>query len=114
MKELTESNWFTGPGFLWQRELPKEYIEVDKEDPELKRAQVLAIKVKEDMFLSDRLERFSDWKRAVKAIARLKRCARSVKGLVERSNEATSLEERKDAEQFIIRTVQEEVFGNEI
>ncbi len=66
------------------------------------------------MFLSDRLERFSDWKRAVKAIARLKRCARSVKGLVERSNEATSLEERKDAEQFIIRTVQEEVFGNEI
>ncbi len=66
------------------------------------------------MFLSDRLERFLDWKKAVKAIARLKRCARSVKGLVERSNEATSLEERKDAEQFIIRTVQEEVFGNEI
>ncbi len=117
VKELTESNWFTSPGFLWQRELPKEYIkveEVDKGDPELKRAQVLAIKVKEEMFLSDRLERFSDWKRAVKAIARLKRCARSVKGLVERSNEATSLEERKDAEQFIIRTVQEEVFGNEI
>ncbi len=38
--------WFTGPCFLWQRELPKEYIkveEVDKGDPELKRAQVLAI-----------------------------------------------------------------------
>ncbi len=94
MKELTESNWFTCPGFLWQRELPKEYIkaeEVDKGDPELKRAQALAIKVKEDMFLSDRLERFSDWKRAVKAIAGQKRCARSVKALVERFNEATSL-----------------------
>ncbi len=117
VKELTESNWFTGPSFLWQRELPKEDIkvgEVDEGDPELKKTQVLTTKVKEEMSLSDRLERFSDWKRAVKAIARLKRCARSVKGLVERSNEATTLEERKDAEQFIIRTVQEEVFGDEI
>ncbi len=50
----------------------------------------------------------------MKAIARLKRCARSVKGLVERSNKATSLVERKDAEQFLICTVKEEVFGNEI
>ncbi len=107
VKELTEYNWFTGPSFLWQRELPKEDIkvgEVDEGDPELKKAQVLTTKVKEEMSLSDRLERFSDWKRAVKAIARLKRCARSVKGLVE----------RKDAEQFIIHTVQEEVFGDEI
>ncbi len=37
-----------------------------------------------------------------------------MKGLVKRSNKATSLEERKDAEQFIICTVKEEVFGNEI
>ncbi|KAG1925738.1 hypothetical protein F2P79_025333 [Pimephales promelas] len=117
VKELMGSNWFTGPSFLWQRELPKEDInvgEINDGDPELKRAQVLMTKAREEWCLSDRLQRFSDWKRAVKAIARLKRCARSAKGLVERSNNFTTLEERKDAEQFIIRIVQEEVFSDEI
>lgn len=117
VKELMGSNWFTGPSFLWQRELPKEDIkvgEVHDGDPELKRAQVLMTKAREEWCLSDCLQRFSDWKRAVKARARLKRCARSAKGLVERSNNSTTLEERKDAEQFIIHIVQEEVFSDEI
>lgn len=117
VKELIGSNWFTGSSFLWQRELPKEDIkvgEVDEDDPELKMAHFLTTKAMEGTSLSDHLQRFSDWKRAVKAIARLKRCARSVKGLVERSNKATTLEGRKNAEQFIIRTVQEEVFDDEI
>ncbi|XP_026094281.1 uncharacterized protein LOC113066585 [Carassius auratus] len=117
VKELMGSNWFTGPSFLWQRELPKDDIkvgEVNDGDPELKGAQVLMTKAREEWCLSDRLQRFSDWKRAVKAIARLKRCARSAKGLVERSNNSTTLEERKDAEQFIIHIVQEEVFSDEI
>lgn len=38
-KELLESSWFTGPSFLWQKELPNKYIKVNKistEDPELK------------------------------------------------------------------------------
>ncbi|XP_026066740.1 uncharacterized protein LOC113048964 [Carassius auratus] len=117
VKELMGSNWFTGPSFLWQSELPKDDIkvgEVNDGDPELKRAQVLMTKAREEWCLSDRLQRFSDWKRAVKAIARLKRCVRSAKGLVERSNNSTTLEERKDAEQFIIHIVQEEVFSDEI
>lgn len=117
VKELMESNWFTGPRFLWQRELPKEDVkvkEVDEGDPELKRIQVFTTEAKEEISLSKRLQRFSDWKRAVKAIARLRRCVKVVKGLVERSNKATTLEERQDAEQFIIHTVQEEVFSEEI
>lgn len=65
-EELVESNWFIGPSFLWQRELPKEEEtkakEINNENPELKRAQVLTIKVKEERSLSDRLERFSDWR----------------------------------------------------
>lgn len=116
-KELMESNWFTGPSFLWQKELPEEQEimvgEID-EDPQFKRAQVHTTAVKEQRFLLERLEKFSDWMRGVKAIARLKRCARSAKGPKERSNESTTLEEIKDAEMFIIRTVQAEVFSEEI
>lgn len=64
-KELVESNWFTGPSFLLQRELPKEVEtkaeEIDDENPELKIAQVLTVKMKEKRSLSNRLEQFSDW-----------------------------------------------------
>ncbi|XP_065140047.1 uncharacterized protein [Paramisgurnus dabryanus] len=117
VKELMGSNWFTGPSFLWQKELPKGDImvgEIDDGDPEIKRAQVLMVKANEEWSLSDRLRGFSDWKRAVKAIARLKLYVRGVKGLEERSNKSTTLEERMNAEQFIIHMVQEEVFSDEI
>lgn len=115
VKELIKSNWLTGLSFLWQKKLPKEDImvgEVDEGNPELKMAQVFTTKAEKGISqnsLFDHLKGFSDWKRAVKAIARLKHCARSVKGLIERSTDATTLKERKDAEQFIICAVQQEV-----
>ncbi len=117
-KELVESNWFTGPSFLWQRDIPKEeefkVRELNEDDPEIKRAQVHTTKANEERSLSDRLQKFSDWKRVVKAIARLKRLAKEVKGLKTRFNEVTTLEERMQAEQFIIHAVQEEAFSDEI
>ncbi len=117
-KELVESNWFTGPSFLWQRDIPKEeefkVRELNEDDPEIKRAQVHTTKANEERSLSDRLQKFSDWKRVVKAIARLKRLAKEVKGLKTRSNEVTTLEERMQAEQFMIHAVQEEAFSDEI
>lgn len=117
-KELVESNWFTGPSFLKLRDIPKEKEikvgELKEDDPEIKRAQVHTTEAKEERSLPDRLQKFSDWKRAVRAIARLKRLAKEVQGLKTRSNEATTLEERNDAEQFIIHVVQEEVFSDEI
>ncbi|XP_065109942.1 uncharacterized protein [Paramisgurnus dabryanus] len=114
-KELIESNWFTGPSFLWQRELPKDEVkaEVSDDDPELRKAQVLTTKVTEQAPLLNRLHKFSDWGRMVKAIARLKCWARNIKDRKERS-ESTTLDERKDAELFIIRLVQEDVFSGEI
>lgn len=117
-KELVESNWFTGPSFLWQKELPKEEEtkaeEIDSEDPELKKAQVLTTKATEERSLSDRLEKFSDWRRLVKAIARLKRRAKEAQGLKTRSIGITTFEERQEAEQFIIQVVQREAFSKEI
>lgn len=88
--------------------------ELNDEDPEVKRAQVDAAEAKEVRSLLDRLKKFSDWQRVIKAIARLKRLAKEVKGLKTRSNDASTLEERKDAEQFIIQIVQEEAFSQEI
>lgn len=78
--------------------------ELSDEDPEIKRAQVHTTKAKGERSLSDRLQKFSDLRRTVRAIARLKRLAKKVKGLKIRSNKVTM---QKDAEQFIIHVAQE-------
>ncbi len=49
--QLVASNWFTGPDFLWERELPKGDVmvgEVYDDDPELRKALVLNTKVREE------------------------------------------------------------------
>lgn len=115
--QLVASNWFTGPDFLWERELPKGDVrvgEVYDDDPELRKALVLNTKVRKERSLLDRLTKFSDWKRAVKAIALLKRHAKQIKGIKDKVCGATSIEERKEAELFIIKLVQREAFSSEI
>lgn len=115
--QLVSSNWFTGPDFLWEQDLPAGNVtvgEVSDDDPELRKAQVLNTKAKEERTLLDRLSKFSDWKRAVKAIAFLKRHVKQRKGLKSKTSETTSVEERQEAELFIIKLVQEEAFSCEI
>lgn len=115
-KELIASDWFTGPSFLWQSSISRDVKvgEVAADDPELKRVQTLNTHSKENGSLLDRLQKFSDWGRVVKAIARLKRHAKVFKGLKARTCEKTSLEERKEAEFAIIQMVQESAFSDEI
>lgn len=115
--QLVSSNWFTGPDFLWEQDLPAGNVtvgEVSDDDPELRKAQVLNTKAKEERTLLDRLSKFSDWKRAVKAIAFLKRHVKQRKGLKSKTSETTSVEERQEAELFIIKLVQGEAFSCEI
>ena len=114
--QLVSSNWFTGPDFLWEKDLPAGNVKVEEvsEDPELRKAQVLNTKAKEKRTLLDRLSKFSEWKRAVKAIACLNRHAKQRKGLKSKTSKATSVEERQEAELFIIKLVQEESFSSEI
>ncbi|KAJ8342594.1 hypothetical protein SKAU_G00325220 [Synaphobranchus kaupii] len=115
-KELIASNWFTGPDFLWRDELPSGDIKVGDiavEDPEVRKAFVRKTLTTEDSLL-DRFLKFSSWTRLVKAIARLIRCVKELKGLTSRTNEATSLKERKDAEHTIIGIVQKATFSEEI
>nr|XP_055049264.1 uncharacterized protein LOC129434357 [Misgurnus anguillicaudatus] len=116
-KQLKTSNWFSGPKFLWQRELPERKCkvgEVTEDDPELRKAMVLTTKAKEERSLVNRFEKFSDWSRVVQAVARLKRRVKEHGGVKQRTNESTSLEERKRAEIVIIKLVQEEAFSDEI
>lgn len=97
-EQLKNSNWFSGLKFFWQQELPhreSKVGEVKDDDPKLCKAVVFNTKAKEDRSLLDRLEKFSDWSRVVQAVARLKRLIQEHKGVKERTNETTSLQERK-------------------
>ncbi len=61
----------------------------------------------------NRFTKVLDWSRVVRAVARLKRFVRDFKGVQPRTNEATSLEERKQAEIITIKLVQEEAFAED-
>ncbi|XP_045065112.1 uncharacterized protein LOC123482227 [Coregonus clupeaformis] len=116
-EQLTASNWFTGPDLLWQKELPTGVVmvgEIESSDPEVKKAQVHDTQAEEAKTILDRLHKFSDWARMVKAVARLKRRAKEIKGLKPKSCEASNLEERKEAELTIIKMVQEATLSQEI
>lgn len=116
-EQLKTSNWFTGPKFLWQKHLPERECmvgEIKDDDPELHKAFTCNIKTNEDRSLLDRLEKFSEWSRGVRAIARLKRLVKEFKGVKQRTSESTSLDERKEAEFAIVKLVQAEAFSDQI
>ena len=99
--ELLSSDWFTGPSFLWKREIemPTEVpLELPVGDPEVRKAQTFQIKTSEQVDLVDRLNTFSCWSRAIKAVARLLRRARKVK-----SCDLSTVSERQSAERLIIK-----------
>ena len=115
-EQLITSNWFTGPDFLWQRELPQEgeiMVGEVTDDPELRKAQVYNVQAKEVRTILDRLKKFSDWRRAVKAIACLRRHAQRVKSLPRQAG-TTSIEQHKEAELFIIKLAQRDAFKDEL
>lgn len=115
-RELMDSNWFTGPNFLWRDELPSGDVTVGDlavDDPEVRKAFVCKTLATEDS-LPNRFQKFSSWMISVKAIARLKRRVKELEGFIARSNEMTSLEERKEAELTIIGIVQRATLSEEI
>ncbi|XP_067314466.1 uncharacterized protein [Pseudorasbora parva] len=114
---LKESNWLKGPDFLWQINLPhkEETVgEIEITDPELRKAHICTVKTKEVNSMVNRFIKFSDWSRAVRGVARLKRFIREFKRVQLRTNKATTLEERKEAEITIIKLVQEDTFTEDI
>ena len=115
VKELLDSDWFSGPLFLWEDKIPTpEDVIPDLEigDPEIRKVQTFqtsAIQTLEQFSLADRLVRFSSWSRALKAVARLVRRAKHIK-----SNAPATVEEQKQAECVIIRDLQKQAYGKEI
>ncbi|XP_055368558.1 uncharacterized protein LOC114864937 [Betta splendens] len=70
VEELMNSSWFTGPKFLWEREIvtPKSTPKILIGDPEVKTIQTLQTQAeKEDRFI-ERFERFSKWNTAINVL----------------------------------------------
>lgn len=98
-KELIVSYWFTGPDFLRHGELPSRDIKVGDiavEDSEVRKAFVHNTSTTENLLL-DHFLKFFSWTRLIKAIARLMRPVKQLKCLSLQTNEATGIEERKEA-----------------
>ncbi|XP_073724404.1 uncharacterized protein [Misgurnus anguillicaudatus] len=112
VNELLSSIWFTGPPFLWEKnvQLPtKETVVLPVGVPEVRKVQSLSTETVEHTNLSVRLTKFSSWSRAVSAVARLRRYL-----LKDKSNTLTTVTERQNAETVIIKDLQRHAYQNEI
>ncbi|KAL7870303.1 hypothetical protein SRHO_G00078000 [Serrasalmus rhombeus] len=72
VSELLSSNWFTGPRFLWEKDMhfPSDVIpELPIGDPEIKVIHTLNMEAAEHLSLIDCLSNFSSWPRAIQAVA---------------------------------------------
>ncbi|XP_015772079.1 PREDICTED: uncharacterized protein LOC107350371 [Acropora digitifera] len=111
-EELMKSNWFNGPSFLWEKEIPsceEEIPNIRIGDPEVK-ATVRAATVKESFSLIDYVSRFSSWTKAAGVVSYLKRPFEKNKP----KTVATTVAERQDAERHIFKEIQRKAFKNEI
>lgn len=88
--------------------------EIETTDPELRKPYPHAVKSNEVNIMAHRFTKFSDWTRLVRAMARLRRFNKEYKNLQPRTNETTTLEERKDMQIFIIKLAQEDAFAEEV
>ena len=134
-QDLIDSRWFNRPPFLWQRELPNRNddvnIDLSPDDPEVKKVQVFATGVRHERMatISERLEHFSNWHRAKRAVAACMKfkvsLQQSPKKLVHAAKKTSkekdtstyrspSVDEMRKAEQAILKSLQEEVFPEEI
>ena len=87
---LSKRDGFDGPVVLWQSELPTTYSAKDLEpdDPEVKSSFAVSVVKKSNVLLS-RIERFSDWYKAKRAIANCRRYVRILKAKITKTNVAT-------------------------
>ena len=131
---LNKSKWLVGPNFLWEKQVPitiEASRPISPKDPEVKKVKSLATRTVKPAFELERLERFSEWHPATRAVAT---CLKFKSLLMKRSvkkphTKLTMQALRKDAiplykpvtvedlyqaELEILRLVQKEAFGEEI
>ena len=131
-QQLNEScRWLKGPEFLWQPELPSTVVErwiPTPNDPEVKKVKSFATQATTARLpsLVSRLEYFSCWHRAKRAVANCKRLMRRLKNpeMKDAKNRAptrqihqkykVNVDDLTNAEDTILRHVQEEAFPDEL
>jgi hypothetical protein len=110
-RELMDSNWLTGPDFLWRPELPMPdevyETEVPPDDLERRRVVVHSTTTKKTKTVLEKLEYFSDWHRAVTAVTVLLKC------ICRKTGKDTG-DVRRKAEIAVIRMMQQRDFQEEI
>ncbi|XP_055046840.2 uncharacterized protein [Misgurnus anguillicaudatus] len=112
VQDLQLSNWFSGPKFLWERDLPRPTettSTLSLDDPEVKAATVLKTEGADKVSWIDRLSKFSSWSQAIRAVARLMRRISK-----DRSNHLSTVVERQKAELHIIKCLQGCVYRDEL
>ena len=132
VRELVDNKfWWHGPPFLTNStDLPPTDTEevIDQQDPEVKRAATLAtttVSTTEYATLLDRLERFSTWFTAKRAVANCLRYVRKLKEICRRRRDGDNdrtlpqegqvcLRDLVEAEVMILKNVQEQVFAPEV
>lgn len=103
ISSLLQSRWFTGPEFLWSEPInylvqPK--VQLSLADPEVKKSSALFTSLASPLRTVDqKLERYSTWSRAQKAIA-----------IVQQKLHRAPKLDLKTAEQGLIRMIQRERF----
>ncbi len=110
VKELMQSRWFCGPEMLWERSIKPEAapaIDLHSSDPEV-RSHVNATHQQQSSIIS-RLDKFSTWKAAIRAIARLQRVASK-----EKVPNVTTVSDRQKAELFIVKQLQCVTYAKEL
>ena len=131
-EQLSEScRWLKGPEFLWQPELPSTIVErwiPTPSDPEVKKAKSFTTQATTTKLpsLVSRLEYFSCWHRAKRAVANCRKLTIRIKNheLKDSKNRArtrqihdknkVNVDDLTNAEGTIIRHVQEEAFPEEL
>ena len=109
-KQLAETNWFTGPSFLWQKELrlkePDSQYEVSTEDPEVRK--VVNVSHVKRSLLVEYFGRFSSWRKLVRCVA----IWLKLRDVLRRKTmqQVISVEDRRKAEEAIVRVVQQEEY----
>ena len=125
-RELQDSRWLLGPTFLWKKE--NKWSNCDKvdhshdvqpDDPKVKRSAVMATRTTETRYpdISRRIERFSDWFRAKRAVAICIKYVKRLKNRVNKAKEETcevSVNDLEAAGALIIRSFQASAFREEI
>ncbi|XP_047674812.1 uncharacterized protein LOC125145551 [Tachysurus fulvidraco] len=110
VSELINSDWLTGPKFLWRREIvmPKSTPELLLGDPEIK-TQVLQTKViQEDNFL-ETFNRFSKWHAALNVVARIQLLAKR-----DKIPKPINVEDLRKASIVLIKLAQRDAFKKEM